>query len=73
MKVMYEHVAGIEVRKDMFKVAFRSPGDEPWTGTTEIFECRTFYGVLQAMAGKLRRRGVTHVVMGAGGVCAEPV
>ena len=57
----------------MFKVAIRSPGDKPWTRKTEIPEFRTFYGVLQAMARELRRRGVTHVVMEASGVYTEPV
>ena len=59
MKVLYERVAGIDVHKDMIKVAIRSPGEKPWTRTTEILEFRTFYGVLQAMARELRRRGVT--------------
>jgi hypothetical protein len=36
-------------------------------------EFRTFYGVLQATARELRRRGVTHVVMEASGVYTEPV
>ena len=35
---MYEHVAGIDVHKEMIKVAIRSPGDKPWTRKTEIFE-----------------------------------
>ena len=52
----------------MLKVAIRSPGDKPWTRKTEILEFRTFYGVLQAMARELRKRGVTHVVMEASGV-----
>ena len=73
MKVLYERVAGIDVHKDMIKVAIRSPGDKPWTRKTEILEFRTFYGVLQAMARELRRRGVTHVVMEASGVYTEPV
>jgi len=73
MKVLYERVAGIDVHKDMIKVAIRSPGEKPWTRTTEILEYRTFYGVLQAMARELRRRGVTHVVMEASGVYTEPV
>jgi transposase len=73
MKVMYERVAGIDVHKDMIKVAVRSPGDKPWTRTTEISEYRTFYGVLQQMARDLRKRGVTHVVMEASGVYTEPV
>src|SRR6188768_940934 len=73
VKVLYEHVAGIDVHKDMIKVAIRSPGDKPWTRTTEILEYRTFYGVLQAMARELRKRGVTHVVMEASGVYTEPV
>jgi transposase len=73
MKVLYERVAGIDVHKDMIKVAIRSPGEKPWTRTTEILEFRTFYGVLQEMARELRRRGVTHVVMEASGACAEPV
>ena len=73
MKVLYERVAGIDVHKDMVKVAIRSPGDKPWTRKTEILEFRTFYGVLQHMAAELRRRGVTHVVLEASGVCTEPV
>jgi transposase len=73
MKVLYERVAGIDVHKDMIKVAIRSPGGKPWTRKTEILEFRTFYGVLQAMARELRRRGVTHVVMEASGACTEPV
>ena len=68
MKVMYERVAGIDVHKDMIKVAVRSPGEKPWTRKTEILEYRTFYGVLQQTAADLRRRGVTHVVMEASGV-----
>jgi len=57
----------------VFKVAIRSPGEKPWTRKTEILEYRTFYGVLQAMARELRRRGVTHVVPEATGVYADPV
>src|SRR5881275_51394 len=70
---MHERVAGIDVHKEMIKVAIRSPGDKPWTRKTEILEFRTFYGVLQEMARELRRRGVTHVVMEASGVYTEPV
>jgi transposase len=73
MKVLYERVAGIDVHKDMVKVAIRSPGDKPWTRKSEILEFRTFYGVLQHMAAELCRRGVTHVVMEASGVYTEPV
>jgi transposase len=73
VKVLHERVAGIDVHKDMIKVAIRSPGDKPWTRKTEVFEFRTFYGVLQEMARELRRRGVTHVVMEASGVYTEPV
>jgi Transposase len=73
MKVLYERVAGIDVHKEMIKVAVRSPGEKPWTRTTEILEYRTFYGVLQHMARELRKRGVTHVVMEASGVYTEPV
>ena len=73
MKVMYERVAGIDVHKKMIKVAIRSPGDKPWTRKTEILTFRTFYGVLREMARELWRRGVTHVVMEASGVCTEPV
>src|SRR5690348_17564494 len=73
MKVLHERVAGIDVHKDMIKVAIRSPGDKPWTRKTEILAYRTFYGVLQAMARELRRRGVTHVVMEASGVYTDPV
>src|SRR6201986_763133 len=57
----------------MIKVAIRSPGEKPWTPTTEILEFRTFYGVLQQMARDLRKRGVTHVVMEASGMYTEPV
>ena len=73
MKVLHERVAGIDVHKEMIKVAIRSPGEKPWTRTTEILEFRTFYGVLQEMARQLRRRDVTHVVMEAGGIYTEPV
>ena len=73
MKVMYERVAGIDVHKEMIKVAIRSPGEKPWTRKTEIFEFRTFYGVLQEVGRELRRRGVTHVVMEASGIYTEPV
>jgi transposase len=73
MKVLHERVAGIDVHKDMIKVAIRSPGEKPWTRKTEILEYRTFFGVLQAMAAELRKRGVTHVVMEASGVYTEPV
>jgi hypothetical protein len=38
-----------------------------------VLEYRTFYGVLQAMARELRRRGVTHVVREASGGYTEPV
>ena len=44
MRVMHERVAGIDVHKDMIKVAIRSPGEKPWTRTTEILEFRTFTG-----------------------------
>ena len=73
MKVLYERVAGIDVHKEMLKVAIRSPGEKPWTRKTEVLEFRTFSGVLQEMARELRRRGVTHVVMEASGVYTEPV
>jgi transposase len=73
MKVLYERVAGIDVHKDMIKVAIRSPGEKPWTRKTEILEFRTFYGVLQETARELRRRGVTHVVMEASGIYTDPV
>src|SRR5689334_12053756 len=69
---MYERVAGIDVHKDMIKVAIRFPG-EKGTRKTEILEFRTFYGVLQEMARELRRRGVTHVAMEASGVYTDPV
>jgi len=73
MKVLYERVAGIDVHKEMVKVAIRSPGEKPWTRKTEVLEFRTFYGVLQAMGRELRRRGVTHVVMEASGIYTDPV
>jgi transposase len=73
VRVLYEHVAGIDVHKDMIKVAIRSSGEKEWTRRTEILEYRTFYGVLQAMARDLRGRGVTRVVMEASGVYTDPV
>jgi transposase len=73
VKVMHEHVAGIDVHKKMIKVAVRSPGARPWTRKTEVLTFGTFYGVLRQMARELRGRGVTHVVMEASGVCTEPV
>jgi transposase len=72
VRVTHEHVAGIDVHKDMIKVAIRSPGEKK-TRRTEILEFRTFYAVLQEVARLLRRRGVTHVVMEASGVYTEPV
>jgi transposase len=72
VRVMYERVAGIDVHKDMIKVAIRFPG-EKGTRKTEVLEFRTFWGVLQEVARELRRRGVTHVAMEASGVYAEPV
>ncbi|HUY51055.1 MAG TPA: transposase [Streptosporangiaceae bacterium] len=73
MRVMFERVAGIDVHKDMIKAGIRGPGHRAWTRTSEVLEYRTFYGVLQTMAAELRKRGVTHVVMEASGVYAEPV
>ena len=74
MKVLYERVAGIDVHKEMIKVAIRSPGDKPWTRKTEILELPArFTGCCQQMARELRKRGVTHVVMEATGVYTEPV
>ena len=72
MRVRYERVAGIDVHKDMIKVAIRAPG-ENGERTTEVLEFRAFYGVLQEMARFLRERGVTHVAMEASGVYTEPV
>jgi transposase len=72
VRVVHEHVAGIDVHKDMIKVAIRSPGEKN-TRKTEILEFRTFYGVLQEVARLLRRRGVTHVVMEASGIYTDPV
>jgi transposase len=73
VRVVHEHVAGIDVHKDMIKVAIRSPGEGKWARKTEVFEFRTFYGVLQAVARELRRRGVTHVAMEASGIYTSPV
>ena len=73
LKVMHEYAAGIDVHKDMVKVAVRSPGKKKWARKTEILTFRTFYGVLEAMARELRRRGVTHVAMEAPGVYTDPV
>jgi hypothetical protein len=72
VRVVHEYVAGIDVHKDMIKVAIRSPGEKN-TRKTEILEFRTFYGVLQEVARLLRRRGVTHVVMEASGIYTDPV
>jgi transposase len=72
VRVVHEYVAGIDVHKDMIKVAIRSPGEKN-TRKTEISEFRTFYGVLQEVARLLRRRGVTHVVMEASGIYTDPV
>lgn len=72
MRVMYERVAGIDVHKDMIKVAIRFPG-EKGTRKTEVLEFRTFWGVLQEVARELRRRGVTHVAMEASGAYTDPV
>ena len=73
MEVVVERCAGIDVHKDMIKVAIRSPGEKPWTRKTEVLQFRTFYGVLRETARELRRRGVTHVVMEASGVYTGPV
>ena len=73
MKVMHERVAGIDVHKDMVKVAVRVPGAKRGTRKTDVLEFRAFYGVLQEMGRELRRRGVTHVVMEASGVYTDPV
>ena len=73
MKVLYERVAGIDVHKDMIKVAVRSPGKKPWARKTDILTCRTFCGVLKETGRELRRREVTHVVMEASGICTDPV
>ena len=73
MKVMHERVAGIDVHKDMVKVAIRSPGEKRWARKTEVLTFGTFYGVLREMARELRGRGVTHVAMEASGVYTEPV
>ena len=73
MKVMYEHVAGIDVHKKMIKVAVRPRASKPWTRKTEVLTFSTFYGVLRQMARDLRGRGVTHVVMEASGIYTEPV
>ena len=73
VKVMHEHVAGIDVHKKMIKVAVRSPGAGPGTRKTEVLTFSTYYGVLRQMARDLRARGVTHVAMEASGVSTEPV
>jgi transposase len=71
VKLLHERVAGIDVHKDM--TAIRSPGQKPWTRKTEVFEFRTFYGVLQEVVRQLRHRGVTHVAMEASGAYTDPV
>jgi transposase len=72
MKVMYERVAGIDVHKDMIKVAIRSPGDKPWTRKTEILTSARFTGCCRRWPASCAA-GVTHVVMEASGVYTEPV
>ena len=44
MKVLYERVAGIDVHKEMIKVAVRSPGDKPWTRKTGSWSSGRFTG-----------------------------
>jgi transposase len=73
MKVLYERVAGIDVHKDMIKVAVRSPGRQAVDPQDRDPGVPDVLRVLQAMARQLRRRGVTHVVMEASGVYTEPV
>src|SRR6201984_2302939 len=70
---MHDRVRALDVHKDMVKVAVRVPGERRGTRKTDVLEFRTFYGVLQAMARELRRRGVTHVAMEASGVYTDPV
>src|SRR5258708_36215252 len=72
MRVMYDRVAAIDVRKDVVKVAIRVPGAKRGTRKTDVLEFRTLYGVLQAMARELRGRGVPHVVLEASGVYTDP-
>jgi transposase len=73
VKVMFEHVAGIDVHKKMVKVAIRSPGKGRWARKTDVLTFGTFWDELRAMAGELRARGVTHVAMEASGVYSDPV
>lgn len=73
MKVMFEHVAGIDVHKKMVKVAVRCPGKGRWARKTEVLTFGTFWDELRALAGELRARGVTHVAMEASGVYSDPV
>jgi transposase len=73
VKVMHERVAGIDVHKKMVKVAIRSPGARAWTRKSDVVTFGTFWDELRAMAGELRRRGVTHVAMEASGVYSDPV
>jgi hypothetical protein len=56
VRAVHGYVAGVDVHKDMIKVAIRSPGEKN-TPKTEILEFRTFYVVLQEVARLLRRRG----------------
>jgi len=73
VKVMHEHVAGIDVHKKMVKVAIRSPGKGRWARKTDVLTFGTFWDELRAMAAELRARGVTHVAMEASGVYSDPV
>ena len=54
---MHERVAGIDVHKDMAKVAIRSPGEKRWARKTEVLTFGTFYGVLRRWRGSCGGRG----------------
>src|SRR6201990_1566809 len=70
---MYDRVAAIDVHKDMGQVGVQVPGEKRGKRKTDVLEFAAFCGVLQEMGRELRRRGVTHVVMEASGVCTDPV
>jgi transposase len=73
VRVLYERCAGIDVHKDPVTVAVRLPGPGPGGRDTRVRKFAAFCGVLREMTRWLASRGVSHVAMGATGVCTMPV
>jgi hypothetical protein len=70
---MHDRVAAIDVHGDMVTGAVRVRGGEHGRRGTGGPGFRAFCGVPPETGRGLRRRGVTHGVTGAPGVCAGPV